>query len=848
MSDCFKSFEDTLWKSGPYQAVKWQDRDTPEVILTRAQAHIEYRFKYNVFRGLPEFDDLNSYGVSQDESQKRLDRAIRRLVEHMGDQSADRTLFALPNQLNTATGNAAFETLALAARAIWNCLDICIYDAALVVIQNLQKYRRQHPVIKDLVEAAVLNAGSASQKLIKEYVGNEHLLPQATPLDEQSHAMYDSLLEYITVLLCRYMVTAVDGNGWSHRCIAILAKMSTKLKHIGNDPTKFASESIEGGRDLVESLIFEADLPSRKDASRLEAMCVEKTSDKSSRSDCYVDIVEGILLEVYYYYEQHRLRLYIISLIKQLLDPITRIKKTSSEDPRAFEVNSIVYSLMSDALMLLISDDRHKNISISVEAAPRIAYAGHEVLRKNCEILNDRQKPESEKPISEGNSHGQSENTNDDQKIAWVRASWTHQHKSDKSEFVSPEPNPDKVRFQHIELRDPAAYISTLLPLVLCGANTARLLIKLISCVRFFSNNCYEDEISVYKPDRYEAMITFNTGLVDSLSDNGDGRVSDTMPLSSFANIRWSSDLSEVEGTSVESPASAGKLSVYRSLLSFRSQASVKRREDEESGSVEASEHKDILGVQALENFYSKHEKQMQAWTMDERSIAVPCRFFVISTLVFFITVLTGGLVFVFAGRGDVQGVDNSNILIFLWTLAVFGITLSKSWYSKDWGWHEFMRGKMICHGVTDLVRMAKIDSQIIIMFLLRNDQKRFFTRGPFNSFFNNRSFSRNLALANTIRGVSGFEIDCPVKLSTLVACGFLVFKVGRPEGSYLVCIGGKKRTESINLGTSAKRLICKAPQVQNEGKQPSELYFTEDTLTWDSSYGLYTNTDICFG
>ena len=83
---------------------------------------------------------------------------------------------------------------------------------------------------------------------------------------------------------------------------------------------------------------------------------------------------------------------------------------------------------------------------------------------------------------------------------------------------------------------------------------------------------------------------------------------------------------------------------------------------------------------------------------------------------------------------------------------------------------------------------------------------------------------------------------------STLLACGFLVFKVAKPEGSYLVCVGGRKKTESVDWGISSKRLVCKAPNPNSTSKEKGELYFKEQSFVWSKAFELYADQNTWFG
>ena len=46
-----------------------------------------------------------------------------------------------------------------------------------------------------------------------------------------------------------------------------------------------------------------------------------------------------------------------------------------------------------------------------------------------------------------------------------------------------------------------------------------------------------------------------------------------------------------------------------------------------------------------------------------------------------------------------------------------------------------------------------------------------------------------------------------------------------------MVCVSGRKKTESMNLGVNSKRLVCKAPDLNSTPKEKEELYFKEQSF-----------------
>lgn len=331
-----------------------------------------------------------------------------------------------------------------------------------------------------------------------------------------------------------------------------------------------------------------------------------------------------------------------------------------------------------------------------------------------------------------------------------------------------------------------------------------------------------EEGIKLFHRGPFQGMFTLRCLVVQP--DNV-LPADDVIALSSFRNIGWRRD--PLIGTNAITSLNLTTVSEKKSTSAFLSRfrpRSLKSSHVESTGSSTSDTTKDFLGIEDLEKQYRRFQRTMNSWHMSDKDVMVLCNVFVLSAVGIFLLIVVVGLVILFTFRKGISGVDRSNILIFLWTIAVFGIGLSKSWYTNDWTWHDFIHRQLPCKGVQELSRVTGVDEQIILMYLLRKDNKQFYTTGEYNSLFQRRApeSQRRLkdeAAKNNLHRVDGFAIDCPLKLSTLLACGFLVFMVEREDGVYLVCIGGKKTNESMNYKAGGKRLVCKAPKVEWNGE-----------------------------
>lgn len=740
----------------------------------------------------------------------------------------------LDGQLGSSASQEAIQDIATVANTILSNLEICMYDSAIVVIRNLADHRLSKRRIKLLVAQATVTAEASSRTMIREYVGSNWVEPrQPEPLNlaEDQYPIYIALLDYITVLIGHFLTTSVSGDAWTHRCLGVLVRMTTKLKLVGRDPVGYARESIENGQTFVSGLKYEAQTPGKKETSKLEALSVDKWyNDLSDPVESFVDIVDETVPTEIYYMEQFRMRLGLGRILKMLLRAITRVKEASDESPFSFEMNTIVCARADDSPLLLISSDRHRYISVSSEQTQiRICYAGCQLLLWNLESLAST--PSRLRSSTETTASGVIGGT-----IDWIWSEVDTENGSSDNSQPEDHRNP-----AHVDITTPEAYVSVLLSLVMSSSAIATHTARMISLIQVCLGT--EKGIKVYIPPRFDALFTFKT------SSHEENARPDIVALSCFRDIRSQSSASESTAVDGSSEKQSLLKRASNALTLSQSRPLSKRSNDLETGPDVVLDQLPTLGVQKSEEIYRYHQSTMETWNMSQKAVTVPCKRFVISTVSCFGAIIALGITLIFTCSSETKnkGIDISNILFFLWTVALFGVGLSKSWYIKDWSWHDFMRGQMVCQSVEQLHRVTKVDSQAILMYLLRHDNRRFYTTGPYNSLFIN-SMQKVNALKDALESVNGFDIDQPLRLSTLLACGFLVFKVAKPEGSYLVCVGGRKKTESVDWGISSKRLVCKAPNPNSTSKEKGELYFKEQSFVWGKAFGLYADQNTWFG
>ena len=182
---------------------------------------------------------------------------------------------------------------------------------------------------------------------------------------------------------------------------------------------------------------------------------------------------------------------------------------------------------------------------------------------------------------------------------------------------------------------------------------------------------------------------------------------------------------------------------------------------------------------------YKTHKQKMQTWIISEDSITIECRFYVITIISIAAVVVCGSMSVPFVVRNSIRGVDPFQFATFAWVIMAFFVVVAKSRYVSEWPWHDFLHGRILCKSVSDVSDVSGINAQMILMRLLHGERENILkTRGPFNGMFTRKS-----------EGAEGFSIDEPLKLSTMLASGFIVLKVRNETGEHLICADIRKGT-----------------------------------------------------
>jgi hypothetical protein len=215
---------------------------------------------------------------------------------------------------------------------------------------------------------------------------------------------------------------------------------------------------------------------------------------------------------------------------------------------------------------------------------------------------------------------------------------------------------------------------------------------------------------------------------------------------------------------------------------------------------------------------YKRDKRKMDDWMISEESITIKCKLYVNAIIGVAILIVCGGMSVPFAAGTRIRGVDPFQITTFSWLIAGFIAVLAKSRYVSEWPWHDFLRGQVVCRSIKEVVDVTGINAQMVLVNLLHEERFNILqTKGPYNGMFGRKA-----------EGSSGFAIDEPVDLTTMLASGFVILKVLNEFGEHLICLDIRKGSpgEAPEKGQFEKHLAC-----MNIGKDA--MYDTLDS-TWD--------------
>jgi hypothetical protein len=240
---------------------------------------------------------------------------------------------------------------------------------------------------------------------------------------------------------------------------------------------------------------------------------------------------------------------------------------------------------------------------------------------------------------------------------------------------------------------------------------------------------------------------------------------------------------------------------------------------------------------------YKKHQSRMKDWEISERNVRVPCRGYSRAFQLIALFLVSGSLAIPLTVGKRIPAVDPFQFVTFSWLLVGAILVTAKSRFVTEWPWHDFLRGFVVCGSVIELQKATGIDPQLILMFLLHNEERNMLQfSGPYTGLFSKKVDS-------------GFVVDVSTELSTALATGFVISKAQDLKGEFLEF---QDLRDHPCRSTETSPLMCREIEklegaeirVAGQSRQrPQVLQLKRDTYQGQHwILGLYNNSEVRFG
>lgn len=543
---------------------------------------------------------------------------------------------------------------------------------------------------------------------------------------------YYAFVDHLTAVLARVATHCIHSSYWRAAVLAVLAKLSTKLKIVAIDlPGSIDSCLRRNGGPLRLGGRFYDDGPNEAAAAAVEWQ--------------FPPIDDNDTVASRYSVENSVVGRWLQDCLAQMLVELSGARGGGRHQPLHFQeaevdVSVLVFRAGANAVPTLVQQDRQGNVG---GASERLGLV---LTREAMELA-----------IGVG---GQLGRTVQQQQLAETAVCPPGEVRLDVCVERWGEGELDGheigVERRVVAITDAAGVVTVLVPLALAQpalGREFRMLLQEMSALNAFG------ELSPPALD-FTALISLRSGQpprTDS-EDSGDPL---RMPKSP---------------SRAEEQSRPDAVPLSRSLLARNRLHSLLRSSTNDfRSSFSASEEAATQTIRDATRSLDTIRDASSTWVIEETAVIVKCPVYVWTTVFLCFVLVAGGMMIGFLVGDRIAGVDPFGITNFTWVIAGFTLVIAKSVRVSDWPWRDFLLGRVRCRSVMELQNVTSMDAQDIIMFLLSTQtQNKLTTCGPFNKPFKSAA-------------EAGFSIDVQPELRTLMACGLVPVKVATLQGPHLV-------------------------------------------------------------
>lgn len=348
-----------------------------DLVLAKAKAHQSSKIGRIKCHNLPEFEALHDPG--SDEGDKHLESEIERL-KVIADKSEDETFAWGTDTQGTAYADVSSDILLQVIDQLCCNIAIIQFKNALIVVENL-RWCHWNGEVKIKFQRALHELRNKRQILVSRFVQTCSFIdtnepPKLVP-GTPAFEVYDELIDYVTACVYRFILCSADGTAWSHSTLAVLARVTRKLKDLKTNARQCADDCIAGTEFLHDDLKDE-----NSDRQKRYVFCIKDMDP--------VDILDDTEFIREYFLDQYEYRQSLCGILEIVLYSLWDSIDSSNSSYRRTRFKSLLRSNFDYSTLiqgkqgeqaLVVTSDGHETISITnTDLIMSFAYTGCRLL------------------------------------------------------------------------------------------------------------------------------------------------------------------------------------------------------------------------------------------------------------------------------------------------------------------------------------------------------------------------------------------------------------------------------------------------------------------------------------
>lgn len=482
-------------------------------LLESVFAHIKYKppdQENNPLSDLPEFDAVTQYCRNAGQSvnltavvEREADRLIQ-MAEHPND-----AIYFEGCKLDQFPSRISYQALSEAAEVLHVGVNITRIDNCLVLFEHFPAY--SDPVFLERL-----------QNTLQRELDDDPACFKKVDVD-----LCWALVDFVTAFLARFVTQAFESEFLRQRSLAVLARLSTKLKILCSDSKANAKSCLEEGLEIVSAEELRRLLSGAQPAGRPELG--ENILDgkggqgyppyESTPTTTGPRTRNGTLQRLFanrnkrkgvYFAEMQLFREAILHMVLLLFANLESSSKASGLPVDCFEITSLVYRTGFDQFPVLLGQDRDGEILASSSSdVLRISHAAWLLLGQSMKRIFSIARPPTGITLPV------------DGVTTTVQWDWEDQNTHLKNAFPAGS---------QMELGSTSEVVSAMVPLFCTQPPASKLLMSLLIVASTL--NCSEGFLENLPREKFTAMVCLKTSNFNQRCERFTGDDAKSLPQS----------------------------------------------------------------------------------------------------------------------------------------------------------------------------------------------------------------------------------------------------------------------------------------------------------------------------